>query len=365
MHAIFSTKPVFRGLLWLLSCLIGSAYVAAAPFVPERNAQCVAVSLDGRFVATGKSGMSNSEFPPRPHPTIRKCGLIQIWDARTGRMLHRLQSFGDFTRLQFSPDGKRLASCRLFTPGEGLEMSEVRVWDVVTGKPLKVLNRCHAFAFHPQGREFAVLSRSKCVVYDTRSFRKLRRIDELGRALSVEYASDGSKLLGVKQMAGKFHILSCDAISGSLLCESQGLEKPFYRVAACPSRPLVASGHESGAVVLWDVEALTPLRQLKSYDRGLAHPFFSPDGTMLAVGSQRNGDVEFWDLASGKRAHRYTFQRGTLRTYHPRSPKDQICPERDPSRFAFMPNGDAFVAGCFGGMIRTVSSGQELRRFGY
>ena len=351
------------GVLLGIAATVGSSY--AAPFVPERNAQCIAVSPDGRLVATAKSGMSNAEFPPRPHPTVRKCGLIQIWDARTGQMLQRLQSFGDFTNLRFSPDGKRLASCRLFTPGGGLELSEVRIWDVETGKSLYQFNRCHAFSFSPAGGKMAVLSRTKCVIYDTTSYAKLGRCDPLGGALSVEYSADSRHLLGVCAQKERFQVVMCDAQSGALQRASVDFEAPFYTLAMSPDKNAFATGHVGGVVLHWNLESLVPVAQFRTLDKAIQHPFFSPDGQTLGAGSQRTADVEFWDLSTGRQIYRYTYARGTMRTYHPRDPDERICPERDPARFLFMPDGGAFIAGCYGGMIRVVANGQEVKRFGY
>ena len=349
----------------VLGISVIEAHVDAAPFVPERNAQCIAVSADGLLVATAKSGMSNSEFPPRPHPTVRKCGLIQIWDARTGQMLQRLQSFGDFTNLRFSPDGKRLASCRLFTPGGGLELSEVRLWDVATGKSLRQFNRCHAFSFSPDGGEIAVLSRTKCVIYEAESYSKLRRCDPLGKAVAVEYSFDGRHLLGIREQQGRFQVVMCDPQTGALQRASMDFAEPFYTLAMSPDKIAFATGHKGGVVLHWNLESLVPVAQFRTLEKNIQHPFFSPDGQTLAAGSQRTGDVEFWDLTTGRQVYRYTFARGTVRTYHPRDPEDRICPERDPPRFSFMPDGGTFIAGCYGGMIRVVANGQEVKRFGY
>lgn len=348
-------------LTWLS---VGGGNVWGAPFVPQRNAQGVAVSADGRLVATAKSGMSNSEFPPRPHPTIEKCGLIQVWDAASGKMLARMQTYGDFTRLRFSPDGSRLVSCRLYTPGDGLEMSEVQVWDVATGKSLQAFDRCHGFAISPAGDTLAVLSRTRCVLYDAATFEKVKQIEPLGRAISIEFTPDGSSLLGIQPVGDRFQIIRCDVASRQVVARSSEVDGAFYTLAMAPAQPLVATGHP-GMIVLWDRQGLTPVRKFETLDRGLQYPFLSPTGQWLGAGSQTTGDVEFFDLEVGKSLQRYTFQRGTLHTYHPRTDNDRICPERDPGRFVFLPDGESFLAGCFGGMVRLVSNGQEVRRFEY
>ena len=338
--------------------------VTAAPFVPERNAQCVAISHDGRFIATGKSGMSNSEFPPRPHPTVRKCGLIQLWDAQTGQMLRRMQTFGDFTQLQFSRDDTYLISCRLYSPGGGLEMSEVRIWDVASGKSLHRFNRCHGFALSPRGSSLIVLSRSKCVRYDLGKFSKQQQFDALGGAVAINFTPTADAIAGIVVTENGFVVRLCDTESGNLLVESSPLDTPFYCLAISPDQRHFATGHDGGLVLVWDLETLRPVQKLATTDRGRQHPFFSPNGELLGAGSQRNGDVEFFDLLRGQKLQRLTFQRGSFKTYHPRGEEELFRPESDPGRFLFLADGSTFLTGCFGGMIRTVS-GQEVRRFSY
>src|SRR5205814_7008236 len=99
--------------------------VSAAPFVPARDPQVVAFAPGGTMVATGCSGLSDATFPPRPHPDVRKCGIVAVWDVASRKRLFRWETFGDFTKLAFSPDGTLLAACRLFAADDGLEPDEV------------------------------------------------------------------------------------------------------------------------------------------------------------------------------------------------------------------------------------------------
>src|SRR6476660_4753344 len=122
-----------------------SSALRAAPFVPARDPQVVAFAPGGTMVATGCSGMSDGKFPPRPHPDVRKCGIVSVWDVASRKRLFRWETFGDFTKLAFSPDGQLLAACRLFASNDGVELDEVRLWDVTSGRLVKVLYRCHGF----------------------------------------------------------------------------------------------------------------------------------------------------------------------------------------------------------------------------
>ena len=347
----------------LLVALVSPSPLLGAPFVPTRIAQCVDFSPDGKLVVTGKSGMSNSEFPPRPHPQPSKCGVIQIWDVQSAKMLKRMETFGDLRKVSFSPNGKLIASCRLYTPINELLLSEVRLWDVATGKSIHAFNRCHDFSFSPSGESIAVLSRSKCVVYNLAGFEKVRQIAPLSRAISVYFHPSGRSIAGIVPVDGKFVVRICDVATGELLVESIQLNEPFYSLDFSPDGTLLATGHAGGSVLLWEVLSLRYLRQQKSATAGISRPTFSPDGRLLASISQKNGDVVIWDISTGKELQRFTHQRGTFHTYFPRETNEIVRPETDPQRFVFSPDGSAFFVGCLGGLIRAVDSGQELKRF--
>jgi WD40 repeat protein len=341
----------------------------AAPFVPVRDPQVVAFSPSGTVVATGCSGMSDGGFPPRPHPDVRKCATVAIWDVGTGKRLARMETFGDFTQLAFSPDGTLLAAARLFNTADGVPMHEVRLWDATTGRVVKVLDRCHAFDFSPDGQKLAVVSRSKCVIYDRSDWNKEHLIKPLGGCVSVAFLLDGASLLGVcrKQMEGepdKYLLRKCDIATAQVTKESQALPQPFFRVAVAPDTVQLATGHDGGNVLLWDAANLTPQTRLQTGVKGIAHPFFSPDGKFIAAGCQDNGDVVIWNLGSAEEAGRFTFEKGTFRTYLSRAPEDTFRPEKDPQRFSFNPESSAFFVGSYGGIIRQVEGGREVMRFG-
>jgi len=86
--------------------------------------------------------------------------------------------------------------------------------------------------------------------------------------------------------------------------------------------------------------------------------------TEASAGSQSTADVVIWNRSDRQEVGRYTFEKGSLHTYYNRSGSASIRPERDPSRFCFSPEGDSFLAGCYGGILRATSGGQELARFG-
>jgi hypothetical protein len=143
-----------------------------------------------------------------------------------------------------------------------------------------------------------------------------------------------------------------------------GLSEPFYAIAVAPDGALVATGHNAGNVVLWNANTLDVVARLQTGQRGVAHPFFSPDAALIAAGCQEMGDVVIWSVASRQETARYTFEKGAFKTHLSRAAGVVLRPERDPGRFCFSPDGNAFLVGCYGGILRSTASGQELARFG-
>jgi WD40 repeat protein len=362
MHATFATFCLmFASAAVLVSV---TEEIAAAPFVPARDAHCVAFSPDGKTIAIGISGQSNSEFPPRPHPSPRKCAVVQLFDLASRKRLRRFETFGDLTQVVFSADGSMLAATRLFATDDGIEMNEVRVWDIATGNVRRVFDRCHAFCFLPSRSEIVVVSRKRCVVFDLMSSTRVRQIPALASAIAIAPVQGGEQLCGIVQTANGFVIQKCDVTTAAMTRTSSPIPDPPYRLAVSADGRELATGHSAGVVLLWDVEAVEPMRRIITGSVGRASPFFSAAGDLLGVADQSNSDVAIWDMRSGQELSRFTFQQGALHTYHSKSLDRPIRPEEDPARFAFSPDGSSFLGGPFGGILRTVTDGAEIARFG-
>lgn len=349
-----------RLLCTLLALAATAASALAAPFVPARHAQAVAWSPDGATVATAVSGLSDESVPPRPHPDVRKSALVAVWDAVTGKQIWRAETFGDFTRVGYSPDGAWLAAARLFLTADGLSLSEVQVYRADSGERVQALAGCEAFAFSPDAATLAVATPRKCVLYDIGRWKRGETVEGLGGAFSLRYNREGH-LLGIcKEAAGC--VIKAGDLTTRKTISSMPTPEPFYSLAISPKDGLVATGHE-GAVALWNGKTLELLGRIETGEPGYAHPFFNVDG-LLAAGCQGRGDVIIWDLGQRKEVARYTFDKGGLKTHLQRSSAERFKPERDPARYVFSPTGDSFLSGSYGGIVRLTQSGQEVRRFG-
>ena len=348
------------GLLVIVAALAASAH--AQPFVPKRDAQCVAASFDGKRLATGISGMSSGQMPPQPHPTPSKCAEIELWDAETGERVRRVEWFGDLTRLAFSPHGKLLAGSRLYRTSDGLDLNEVRLWRVPTGEVVQAFDRAHAFDFSPTDGSLAVCTRRNCAVFSLATGERLRKIKPLGGALAIRFTPDGKQLVGIVRGEQGYQLITCDAQEGKVAARSLALDEPFYSLDIAPRGGLLATGHAGGNVIVWQLDTLEPRKRFNGGDEQRQRAIFSPDGATLACCGQAKGDVVFFDVASERELRRLHYDHGAFPTYLRRRDDELARPEEDPLRFAFTTGGEAFIAGPFGGILRSVETGNEVLR---
>jgi hypothetical protein len=128
--------------------------------------------------------------------------------------------------------------------------------------------------------------------------------------------------------------------------------------------PLLSTAPSCASLFAKAHHSWQPKAQLNTSQTGIAHPFFAPEGTRLAAGCQTTGDVVIWDLENRQELRRYTFDKGGFKTQYVRSEDEVVRPEKDPERFAFSREADAFLVGAYGGIVRLVEDGRDIQRFG-
>src|SRR5262249_33573113 len=113
----------------------------------------------GRLLATfgrGPAYVSALAFSADGKSLAGAAGVVLVWEAATGKELHRLAGHGTarVAALAFAPTGRLLASA-------GQDKSP-RVWDLSTGQPIACFEGHQAevscLAFSPAGRRLASAS---------------------------------------------------------------------------------------------------------------------------------------------------------------------------------------------------------------
>jgi WD40 repeat protein len=215
-----------------------------------------------RVFGEQERGVHSAAFSPDGRYILTGSGdnKLRLWDVATGKCLRIFEGGGSF--VAYSPDGRFALSVGY----EKYKTNGVRLWDVATGQCLRMHGiGADPVVFSPDGR------------------------------FALSGAEDNTLRL--------WHVAG-----GQCLRTFEGHKNKIRAVAFSPdgryalSGTEAFSGSEEGKLRLWDVTTGRCLRTFEGDARCVA---FSPDGRHALSGA-RGGTILLWDLATGRCVHTFT-----------------------------------------------------------
>ena len=228
---------------------------------------------------------------------------VRLWDAKSGKPLTTLIGHkGEVSHVAFSPDGKTLAS---------MGDDTVRLWDAKTGENLRALSesKYYSMAFSSDGETLATEHQGATVRLWNTKTSELRHTftKEKHWVIGMAFGPDG-RLLAVLQDKDRNRSL-WDIKAGELICsltvpvttrnQWEAVFSPDSRMLATGMVDKTPIGKRDDIVWLWNTTTGEHIRTLTGHLDTITCVAFSPDGRMLASGSD-DETVLLWDLKTDK-----------------------------------------------------------------
>src|SRR6516225_735894 len=242
-------------------------------------------------------------------------GAIQFWEARPGRLIREIDPglfpIGNNAGFSLSRDGRRLALNGSLNPATGWR-ANIRVFDLVSGNVVRTFEEApktsfNALALTPDGKMLLMLDREGNLrIQELATGAELLRYKFPGDVMAhLALSSDGSTLaLASGPNSRKIYVWKWQTAE-----DPREFNSGDYRartVAFSPDDKLLAACDDSDVSVhVWEVQSGRLLHKLDLPDR---EPYrhisvaFSPDGKTLAASGRTNDRtaVHLWDPLSGE-----------------------------------------------------------------
>jgi WD40 repeat protein/outer membrane lipoprotein-sorting protein len=257
-------------------------------------------------VTTGKLRWSDRKHSPRQitlSPDGKTLATVYNWqlelrDAATGKITRKWATEEFLSWMDFSPDGKTLAAgiaeWGKYGGRGGKEWGGVQLWDIERAalvrtisddKPLQFLR------FSIDGK-FLVTSAGQSVKLWNVETGKLARI--FPGTFRVDFSPDGKTIAcpevvsSKEENVGKVGLYNLnDGLLVKMFTAEKGPERSWLTsIAFSPDGRLLAASDWNKLVTVWDVATGQRKLTITDHKAGVLTAVFSPDGTMLATGSE-------------------------------------------------------------------------------
>ncbi len=242
-------------------------------------------------------------------------GVVNVYSVADGKLLAKLVGHEDaILSVRFSPDDRYLLT-------SGYDHT-ARLWDLATGREIQTLHG-HTWwvwsaEFSPDGKQIVTAGQDgKAIVWqrsDKATSGEYKQLTEFTRHRGPVYAArfspdgrriatagyDGKVLLWDPTETQEIDIarrLDGSADPPAHETELLAHRGPVRTLAFAPDGATLASGGQDNVIVVWDLAAAKPLKQLRGHASHVRSLAYSADGQQLLSGG-RDAQIKLWRPAA-------------------------------------------------------------------
>jgi len=268
----------------------GKQLQTLAPGGEVGSVQKLRFSPDATMLAVIYGGREDQ----RPSPTmdLTRGAQVKIWDVKTGRELHSLVAREIPMQVDFSADGRVIA-----TAGS---MGQISLWDTQSGSKLRDLTSSGMPSFTPptavRPGQMPVMPNMADIGAMMTNVLGTMSAGTFGQTVtSLAFSNDG-RILATGGVESKSNIDFAAMMSGAMSGQKpkKGQKNPD------PADMMKDFKVEAvGQVRLWDVATGREIGSIRGHGKGVSKVAFSRDGKQLASAATDN-TIKIWDLETQK-----------------------------------------------------------------
>lgn len=270
------------GMPWIKSTFASLQSSAIGAPVLEKGSELsnfsrIDFSPDGKLIASGDGNLA-----------------AKIWDIETGAITTQLQGHTDrIETVVFSDDGQYLA-----TAGQD---NVARVWDLATNTEVALLaghdDWIYSVDFSSDGNRLVTASADMTVrVWDWRTGDATLTFNQHQDEVEMAVFSPDDQTIATASVDETAVIWN--ATTGEALTTIEDLRSPVFAVAFSPDGTSLATASEDDGASIWDTFSGAQIATFPAHDDAVTGVAFTPDGRALATSSS-DGSSRLWDVATG------------------------------------------------------------------
>ena len=216
---------------------------------------------------------------------------VVLWNIAERRQIASFEGHAAWVRcVAFSPDGSLLAS--------GSQDQTIRLWDVYTGQWVKTLrghtSGIQTIAFSPNGCQLASGSHGPDLwLWDVQTGQQVKMLQgHSDRILALHFSPDNQTLVSTSD---DHTVRVWQLSSGNCLQTIETHVNWLLSSALSPDGKILVTGSDNQRVKFWDLETGECVETLSNYQPKVWCVEFSPDGKLLATGGNDN-IIRWWNV---------------------------------------------------------------------